>query len=191
MYSYTVEILGLGCELVACELDTHEMSLIKEYMKTNNLPLEEIFSSTEHIKHIDLGVNYWYELDDICHIYGAYPNHCRVKIKGCVDNSLCVLNTTSVKTFIDDFYSLTEYESIHSIMGEKGVLVRSILTTKEPFNKNLLTLLVTKIETSDRPLYLVTGFMYGDEYLKLETVITEEIELKTYINKTTDYLVTL
>jgi len=82
MYSYTVEILGLGCELVACELDTHEMSLIKEYMKTNNLLLEEVFSSTEHIKHIDLGVNSWYELDDICHIYGAYPNHCSVKIKG-------------------------------------------------------------------------------------------------------------
>jgi len=76
-------------------------------------------------------------------------------------------------------------------MDEKGVLVRSILTTKEPFDKNLLTLLVTKLETSDRPLYLVTGFMYGDEYLKLETVITQEIELKTYINKTTDYLVTL
>ena len=38
---------------------------------------------------------------------------------------------------------------------------------------------------------LVTGFMYGDEYLKLETVIAEELRLKTYINKTTDNLIIL
>jgi hypothetical protein len=76
-------------------------------------------------------------------------------------------------------------------MDEKGVLVKSTLKTKEPFNQDLLTLLVTKIETLKNPLYLVTGFMYGDEYLKLETVIAEELRLKTYINKTTDNLIIL
>lgn len=191
MYSYTVEIIGLGCEVVACELDSNEMRSLKDYMKDNNVPLEEIFKEEHHLNNIDLGVNSWFELDDICHVYGAYPNNCRVKVKGIGDDSVRILTTTTIKTFIDDYYSLVEFDSIHSIMDEKGVLVKSTLKTKEPFNQDLLTLLVTKMETLKSPLYLVTGFMYGDEYLKLETVIAEELRLRTYINKTTDNLIIL
>jgi hypothetical protein len=191
MYSYTIEIIGLGCEVVACELDGNEMRSLKDYMKNNNIPLEEIFKEEQHLNNIDLGVNSWFELDDICHVYGAYPNNCRVKVKGIGDDSVRILTTTTIKTFIDDYYSLVEFDSIHSIMDEKGVLVKSTLKTKEPFNQDLLTLLVTKMETLKNPLYLVTGFMYGDEYLKLETVIAEELRLRTYINKTTDNLIIL
>ena len=167
------------------------MRSLKDYMKNNNIPLEDIFKEEQHLNNIDLGVNSWFELDDICHVYGAYPNNCRVKVKGICNDSVNILTTTTIKTFIDDYYSLVEFDSIHSIMDEKGVLVKSTLKTKEPFNQDLLTLLVTKIETLKNPLYLVTGFMYGDEYLKLETVIAEELRLKTYINKTTDNLIIL
>ncbi len=191
MYSYSVEILGLGCDVVACELDSSEMSSLKDYMKNNNIPLEEILNDSGHLNKVDLGVTSWFELDDICHVYGAYPNNCRVKIKGTDNDNVRILTTTTLKTFIDDYYSLVEFDSIHSIMDEKGVLVKSTLKTKEPFNEDLLTLLVTKIETLKTPLYLVTGFMYGDEYLKLEKVITEELRLKTYINKTTNNLIVL
>lgn len=185
MYNYTIQIVGMGCEVVSGELDPDEIVNVKKYMKETNLPMEEIFGSREHISKLGLGLMDWYELDDICHVYGSYPNMSRIKVIG---ENTEVLNPNSLKTFIDDFYSLTEFDSIHSIMEEKGILIKSKLTTKEPFNSELLTLLVTKLENTPKDMYIITGFLYGDEYLKLESTLTESIKLKTYINKTKDNL---
>ena len=185
MYSYTIEIVGLGCEVSACELSDDEIKKLKKVMKDTNTPLEEIFQNRELLSSVDLGVSEWHELDDICHVYGAYPNMSRVKVLG-GDNDV-VYKPVELRTFIDDFYSLIEFDSVHSIMDEKGVLVKSQLKTKEPFDPDLLTLLITKLERHTHPLYVITGFVYGDEYLKLESTLTEELKLKTYINKTTDH----
>lgn len=185
MYKYTIEIVGMGCEVVAAELSDSEINALKKLMKECNLPLEDIISDGEKLKQSELGVNEWYDLDDICHVYGAYPNMSRVKV---MSEKTEVYNPMELKTFIDDFYSLTEFDSIYSIMDEKGVLVKSCLSTKEPFDPNLLTLLVTKLDRDDKPLYVITGFIYDDEYLKLETILTEDVRLKTYINKTIDNL---
>ena len=184
MYSYILEILGMGCEIVACELTEKEISGLKKVMKETNTPLEDIFKDTEKLRETGLGVDSWYELDDICHVYGAYPNMSRVRVKN--EDSVQIYNSTELRTFVDDFYSLTEFDSIHSVMDEKGVLVKSCLITKEPFDPDLLTLLITKLEKHEGPIYVVTGFVYGDEYLKLEKTLTEELSIKTFINKTTD-----
>lgn len=185
MYNYTIDIVGLGCEIVACEITRDEMKLLKKYMKENNLPLEEIFLNREHLSKTGLGVSEWYELDDICHVYGSYPNMSSVKVIG---EETKVYRPMELRTFVDDFYSLTEFDSVHSIMEEKGTLVSGKLTINEPFNPDLLSLLVTKLQKEDKNLYIITGYTYADEYLKLESTNTEEIKLTTFINKTKDDL---
>ena len=185
MYKYTINIIGMGCEVVAGELTDYEMKSLKGLMKESNKPLEDIIMDSDLLIKSNLGISGWYDLDDICHVYGAYPNMSRVKV---ISDEVKVYNPMELRTFIDDFYSLIEFDSIHSIMDEKGILVKSNLCTKEPFDPDLLTLLITKLEREDKPIYVITGFIYDDEYLKLETSLTEEVKLKTFINKTNDSL---
>jgi hypothetical protein len=183
MFNYVVEIVGFGCEIVSCELDSHDMIKLKQFMKESNRPLEDILTDHTLIHDSGLSVDHWYELDDICHIYGAYPRMCRLKVSG---GETTIFNPLDVSTCIDDFYSLTEFDSIYTIMDKRGILVRAKLTTKELFDINLLTLLITKVERETHSTYIINGFTYGDEYLKLESVSSEEIKMKTYLNKTVD-----
>jgi len=182
MYKYDVIITGYGCELVSAELTEDEVHRIKKYLKDNNFELEDIIQEAKHLSKLNLGVDEWYELDDICHIYGGYPHSSFVKITG--EGTKIVKSTSEFPTEIDDFYDLNEHLNIHTLTKDSGIVVKGKLITKEPFNIDLLTLLVTQVIRGDEKIYIVTGFLYGDEYLKLLTTECETIETKTFITKT-------
>jgi len=180
MYNYTIEILGRGCEVAAGELTPEEISSIEGISEKYGISVSEVMNNEEYLRETGIGINKWYELDDICHVYGSYPSMSRVKVIG---DKVSVFSPMNVRTLVDDFYSLTEFDSVNTKIEEKGTLIVSNLTTKQPFDIDLLTLLITKIEDINKDFYLVTGFIYGGEYLTLNSVNTTEISVVSNINK--------
>lgn len=183
MYKYSIEILGRGCEVAAGELSPEEILRLEHISTKYNVSISEVLQIPKLLKECNIGISEWYELDDICHIYGSYPSRSRVKVIGETTN---VYDPTKMKTLVDDFYSLTEFDSINTKIEEKGVLIQSELVTKHPFDIELLTLLITKIEDKNKDFYLVTGFIYGNEYLTLKSVDTTQISIVSNVNKVTD-----
>lgn len=182
MYKYVIEIVGIGCEIFSGELDLKDLEKIESLINATKLPLNEVIEDSDLIRSLDIGVDNWYELDDICHVYGSYHRMSRVKVIG---EEVEVFNPSNLSTSVDDFYSLDEFNSIYTITQEKGILVKSNLVTKEPFDSNRLTLLVTKVIKNNKTLYVITGFTYNDEYLKLESTLTEQISASTHLRNTT------